>query len=154
MQTCSVCLMVLDESGICRLCGSEEKVGVDSTNLQDAEGSVNMPFGLGQDSKQGQPPLPFGINHAPSNSVESAPAKSIGHENSVLPFGLEHSPDNEISQSELVEADLQKDTLPFGIEEGPSENKQNSQEKRTKSSINPIENLPFGIEHIFDSVNE
>ena len=154
MQTCSVCLMVLDESGICRLCGNEEKVGIDSKNSQDAKGSVDMPFGLGQDSKQEQPTLPFGINHAPSNSAESAPARSTEDEDSALPFGLEHSPDNEISQSELVEADLQKDTLPFGIEDGPSENKQNSQEKRTKSSINPIENLPFGIEHIFDSVNE
>ncbi len=155
MQTCSVCLMVMGESGICRLCGSEEKVGFESTNPQDAQGSVDMPFGLGQDSKQGgYPPLPFGINHAPSNSAESAPAKSIEHENSELPFGLEHSPDNEISQSELVESDFQKDTLPFGIEDRPSENKQISQEKLTKSSINTIENLPFGIEHIFDSANE
>ena len=32
MQTCSVCLMVLDGSGICRLCGSEEKVGFGSTD--------------------------------------------------------------------------------------------------------------------------
>ena len=154
MQTCSVCLMVLDESGICRLCGSEEKVGIDSKNPQDAKGSVNLPFGLGQDSKQEQPTLPFGINHAPSNSSESAPARSTEDENSTLPFGLEHSPDNEISQSELVESDFQKDTLPFGIEDRPSENKQISQEKLTKSSINTIENLPFGIEHIFDSTNE
>jgi len=90
MQTCSVCLMVLDESGICRLCGSEEKVEIDSTNPQDAKGSVDMPFGLGQDSKQEQPTLPFGINHAPSNSAESAPARSTEDENSTLPFGLEH----------------------------------------------------------------
>ena len=40
--------MVLDESGICRLCGSEEKVGVGSTDTQDTDGSVDMPFGLGQ----------------------------------------------------------------------------------------------------------
>ena len=65
MQTCSVCLMVLDESGICRLCGSEEKVGFDSTDPQDTKGSVDMPFGLGQESEQGQPGLPFGISHAP-----------------------------------------------------------------------------------------
>ncbi len=154
MQTCSVCLMVLDESGICRLCGSEEKVGIDSTDSQDTKGSVDMPFGLGQDSEQGQPGLPFGFNHAPSHSAESPPAKYIEHENSTLPFGLEHSPDNENPHSGLVEADLQKDSLPFGIEEGFSQNKQNCQEKRTKSSINPIENLPFGIEHIFDSAYE
>jgi len=154
MQTCSVCLMVLDESGICRLCGSEEKVEIDSTNPQDAKGSVDMPFGLGQDSKQEQPTLPFGINHAPSNSAESAPARFTEDENSTLPFGLEHSPDNENSQSDPVEADLQKDILPFGIEDRPSEKKQIFQEKSTKSSIIPIENLPFGIEHIFDSTNE
>jgi len=146
--------MILDESGICRLCGSEEKVGVYSTNLQENKGSVDMPFGLGQDSKQEQPPLPFGINHAPSNSPKSAPAKSIDYENSTLPFGLEHSPDNENSQSEIVETDLQKESLPFGIEDRPSENKQIFQEKPTKSSINPVENLPFGIEHIFNSANE
>ena len=145
--------MVLDESGICRLCGSEEKVEIDSTNPQD-EGSVDMPFGLGQDSKQELPTLPFGINHAPSNSVESAPARFTEDENSTLPFGLEHSPDNENFQSDHVEADLQKETLPFGIEDRPSEKKQISQEKPTKSSIIPIENLPFGIEHIFDSTNE
>ena len=153
MQTCSVCLMVLDESGICRLCGSEEKVEIDSTNPQD-EGSVDMPFGLGQDSKQELPTLPFGINHAPSNSVESAPARFTEDENSTLPFGLEHSPDNENSQSDPVEADLQKETLPFGIEDRPPEKKLIFQEKSTKSSIIPIENLPFGIEHIFDSTNE
>ena len=146
--------MVLDESGICRLCGSEEKVEIDSTNPQDAKGSVDMPFGLGQDSKQEQPTLPFGINHAPSNSAESAPARSTEDEDSALPFGLEHSPDNENSQSDTVEADLQKEILPFGIEGMPSENKQIFEEKPTKSSINPIENLPFGIEHIFDSANE
>ena len=154
MQTCSVCLMVLDESGICRLCGSEEKVGVDSTNPQDAKGSVDMPFGLGQNSKQEQTHLPFGINHAPSNSAESTPAKHIEFENRALPFGLEHSPDNEDSQSDTVEADLQKEILPFGVEGITSEKKQIFQEKPTKSSINPIENLPFGIEHIFDSANE
>jgi hypothetical protein len=145
--------MVLDESGICRLCGSEEKVEIDSTNPQD-EGSVDMPFGLGQDSKQELPTLPFGINHAPSNSVESAPARFTEDENSTLPFGLEHSPDNENFQSDHVEADLQKETLPFGIEDRPSEKKQISQEKPTKSSIISIENLPFGIEHIFDSTNQ
>ena len=107
--------MVLDESGICRLCGSEEKVEIDSTNPQDAKGSVDMPFGLGQDSKQEQPTLPFGINHAPSNSTESAPARSTEDGDSALPFGLEQSPDNENSQSDPVEADLQKDILPFGI---------------------------------------
>ena len=153
MQTCSVCLMVLDESGICRLCGSEEKVEIDSTNPQD-EGSVDMPFGLGQDSKQELPTLPFGINHAPSNSTESAPARSTEDEDSALPFGLEHSPDNENSQSDPVEADLQKETLPFGIEDRPPEKKLIFQEKSTKSSIIPIENLPFGIEHIFDSTNQ
>ena len=146
--------MVLDESGICRLCGSEEKVEIDSTNPQDAKGSLDMPFGLGQDSKQELPTLPFGINHAPSNSAESAPARFTEDENSTLPFGLEHSPDNENFQSDHVEADLQKETLPFGIEDRPSEKKQISQEKSTKSSIIPIENLPFGIEHIFDSTNE
>ena len=154
MQTCSVCLMVLDESGICRLCGSEEKVEIDSTNPQDAKGSVDMPFGLGQDSKQEQPTLPFGINHAPSNSTESAPARFAEDENSTLPFGLEHSPDNEDPQSDTVEADLQKEILPFGIEGIKYEKKQIFQEKPTKSSINPIENLPFGIEHIFDSTSE
>ena len=154
MQTCSVCLMVLDESGICRLCGSEEKVGVGSTDTQDTDDSVDMPFGLGQDSKQGPLGLPFGFNHAPSQSAESPPAKYIEHEDNVLPFELEHSPDNENSHPGLVEPDLQKDSLPFGIDDGPSENKQNSQEKRTKSSINTIENLPFGIEHIFDSTYE
>ena len=154
MQTCSVCLMVLDESGICRLCGSEEKVAIDSTDPQDAKGSVDMPFGLGQDSNREQPTLPFGINHAPSNSAESAPASSTEEENSALPFGLEHSPDNENLQSDPVEADLQKEILPFGIEDRPSEKKQIFQEKSTKSSIIPIENLPFGIEHIFDSANE
>jgi len=154
MQTCSVCLMVLDESGICRLCGSEEKVAIDSTDPQDAKGSVDMPFGLGQDSNQEQPTLPFGINHAPSNSAESAPARPTEEENSALPFGLEHSPDNENFQSDPVEADLQKEILPFGIEDRPSEKKQIFQEKSTKSSIIPIENLPFGIEHIFDSTNE
>ena len=154
MQTCSVCLMVLDESGICRLCGSEEKVGFDSKNPQDAKGSVDLPFGLGQDSKQEQPTLPFGINHPPSNSAESTPARSTEDENSTLPFGLEHSPDNENSQSDPVEADLQKETLPFGIEDSPPEKKLIFQEKSAKSSIIPIENLPFGIEHIFDSTNE
>ena len=154
MQTCSVCLMVLDESGICRLCGSEEKVAIDSTDPQDAKGSVDMPFGLGQDSNQEQPTLPFGINHAPSNSAESAPARPTEEENSALPFGLEHSPDNENFQSDPVEADLQKEILPFGIEDRPSEKKQIFQEKSTKSSIIPIESLPFGIEHIFDSTNE
>ena len=153
MQTCSVCLMVLDESGICRLCGSEEKVEIDSTNPQD-EGSVDMPFGLGQDSKQELPTLPFGINHAPSNSAESAPARFTEDENSTLPFGLEHSPENENSQSDPLEADLQKEILPFGIEDRPPGKKQIFQEKSTKSSIIPIENLPFGIEHIFDSTNE
>ena len=113
--------MVLDESGICRLCGSEEKVGFDSKNPQDAKGSVDLPFGLGQDSKQEQPTLPFGINHPPSNSAESTPARSTEDENSTLPFGLEHSPDNENSQSDPVEADLQKETLPFGIEDSPPE---------------------------------
>ena len=154
MQTCSVCLMVLDESGICRLCGSEEKVAIDSTDPQDAKGSVDMPFGLGQDSNQEQPTLPFGINHAPYNSGESAPARPTEEENSALPFGLEHSPDNENFQSDPVETDLQKEILPFGIEDRPSEKKQIFQEKSTKSSIIPIENLPFGIEHIFDSINE
>ena len=146
--------MVLDESGICRLCGSEEKVAIDSTDPQDAKGSVDMPFGLGQDSNQEQPTLPFGINHAPSNSAESAPARPTEEENSALPFGLEHSPDNENFQSDPVEADLQKEILPFGIEDRPSEKKQIFQEKSIKSSIIPIENLPFGIEHIFDSTNE
>ena len=146
--------MVLDESGICRLCGSEEKVAIDSTNPQDAKGSVDMPFGLGQDSNQEQPTLPFGITHAPSNSAESAPARPTEEENSALPFGLEHSPDNENFQSDPVEADLQKEILPFGIEDRPSEKKQIFQEKSTKSSIIPIENLPFGIEHIFDSSNQ
>ena len=89
MQTCSVCLMVLDESGICRLCGSEEKVGFGSTDTQDTDDSVDMPFGLGQDSKQGPLGLPFGFNHS----------------------------------------------LPFGIDDGPSENKQNSQEKRTNLQL-------------------
>ncbi len=79
-----------------------------------------MPFGLGQDSKQEQTHLPFGINHAPSNSAESTPAKHIEFENRALPFGLEHSPDNEDSQSDTVEADLQKEILPFSIE-GPPE---------------------------------
>ena len=117
MQTCSVCLMVLDESGICRLCGSEEKVGFDSKNPQDAKGSVDLPFGLGQDSGiANNQTLPFGINHPPSNSAESTPARSTEDENSTLPFGLEHSPDNENSQSDPVEADLQKETLPFGID--------------------------------------
>ena len=153
MQTCSVCLMVLDESGICRLCGSEEKVGIDSTNPQDTKGSVDLPFGLGQDSEQGQSGLPYGIIHAPSHSAELPPAKHIEHENSDLPFGLEHSPDNENLHPELVEVDLQKGSLPFGIEGSPSENKPNSNEKSTKSSINTIENLPFGIEHIFDSTD-
>ena len=154
MQTCSVCLMVLDESGICRLCGSEEKVGFGSTDTQDTDDSVDMPFGLGQDSKQGPLGLPFGFNHAPSQSAESPPAKYIQHEDSVLPFGLEHSPDNENSQSDPVEADLQKETLPFGIDDRPPEKKLIFQEKSAKSSIIPIENLPFGIEHIFDSTNE
>ena len=113
-----------------------------------------MPFGLGQDSKQELPTLPFGINHAPSNSTESAPARFTEDENSTLPFGLEQSPDNENFQSDHVEANLQKETLPFGIEDRPSEKKQISQEKPTKSSIIPIENLPFGIDHIFDSTNE
>ena len=84
MQTCSVCLMVLDESGICRLCGSEEKVGIDSTIPQDTKGFVGLPFGLGQDSEQGQSGLPFGIIHAPSHSAELPPAKHIEHENSCL----------------------------------------------------------------------
>ena len=97
--------------------------------------------------------MPFGIIHAPSHSAELPPAKHIEHENSDLPFGLEHSPDNENLHPELVEVDLQKGSLPFGIEDGPSENKQNSHEKPTKSSINTIENLPFGIEHIFDSTD-
>ena len=154
MQTCSVCLMVLDESGICRLCGSEEKVAIDSTDPQDAKGSVDMPFGLGQDSNQEQPTLPFGINHAPSNSTESAPARPTEEENSALPFGLEHSPDNENFQSDPVETDLQKEILPFGIEDRPPEKKLIFQEKSAKSSIITIENLPFGIEHIFDSTNE
>lgn len=154
METCSVCLMVLDESGICRLCGSEEKVGVDYTNPQDVKSSVDLPFGLRQDMKQEQPPLPFGINHVSSNSAESTPAKSAEYVRSVLPFGVEYSPDSENSQSDSIEADLQKDTLPFGIEDIPSENKQIFTEKPTKSSINPTENLPFGIEHIFDSANE
>ena len=101
-----------------------------------------------------QQDLPFGIEHLPSQGAEISPAKHIEHENSDLPFGLEHSPDNENSQSDPVEADLQKDSLPFGIEDGPSGNKPNSHEKYTKSSIIPIENLPFGIEHIFDSTNE
>ena len=89
--------MVLNESGVCSLCGSEEKVEVQSPNPQGSEGSVDLPFGLGGDSNKQQPDLPFGIEHLPSQDAEISPANPPEQENSRLPFGLEHITNNDNS---------------------------------------------------------
>ena len=154
MRTCSVCQMILNESGVCSLCGSEVKVGLESTTPQDSNDSVDLPFGLGHEPEQDQTSLPFGIDYSPHNDEEVHPANATEHEDSMLPFGLENSLESEISESEIIEETSQETPLPFGIDDAPSENKQNSREKRTKSSNNPSQNLPFGIEHIFDSPRE
>lgn len=150
MQTCSVCLMVLNESGVCSLCGSEQKVEVQSPNPQGSEGSVDLPFGLGGDSNMQQPDLPFGIEHLPSQGAEIPPAKPPEQENSILPFGLEHIPNNDNSESQTTETNSEQDTKQIGIDGELPKNEQNSAEKATNSSINSGVNLPFGIEHIFD----
>ncbi len=62
--------MVLNESGVCSLCGSEEMVEVQFPDPQGSEGSVDLPFGLGGDSNMQQPDLPFGIEHLPSQGAE------------------------------------------------------------------------------------
>ena len=150
MQTCSVCLMVLNESGVCSLCGSEEKVEVQSPNPQGSEGSVDLPFGLGGDSNKQQPDLPFGIEHLPSQDAEISPAKPPEQENSRIPFGLEHIPNNDNSGFQTTETNFEQETKQIGIEDELPINEQNSAEKATNSSINSGVNLPFGIEHIFD----
>ncbi len=150
MQTCSVCLMVLNESGVCSLCGSEEKVEVQSPKPQGSEGSVDLPFGLGGDSYMQQPNLPFGIEHLPSQDAEISPAKPPEQENSRLPCGLEHIPNNENSKSQTLETNYEQETKQIGIDVELPKNEQNSAENATNSSINSVVNLPFGIEHIFD----
>ena len=150
MQTCSVCLMVLNESGVCSLCGSEEKVEVQSPKPKGSEGFVDLPFGLGGDSNMVQPDLPFGIGHLPSQGAELSSAKPPEQENSSLPFGLEHIPNNYNSDSQITETNSEQDSKLIGIDPETSKNDQNSLEKSTNSSINSGVNLPFGIEHIFD----
>ncbi len=150
MQTCSVCLMVLNESGVCSLCGSEEKVEVQSPNPKESEGSVDLPFGLGGDSNMVQPDLPFGIEHLPSRGAEISSAKPPEQEHSSLPFGLEHIPNNNNSDSQTTETNSEQESKQIGIDLEHSKKEQNSTEKPTNSSINSDVNLPFGIEHIFD----
>ena len=150
MQTCSVCLMVLNESGVCSLCGSEEKVEGQSSNPQGSEGSVDLPFGLGGDSNMPQQDLPFGIEHLPSQGAELSSAKPPEQENSSLPFGLEHIPNNNNSDSQITETNSEQDSKLMGIDPETSKNDQILPEKPTNSSINSDVNLPFGIEHIFD----
>ena len=142
--------MVLNESGVCSLCGSEEKVKIQSTNLEGSEGSVDLPFGLGGDSNMLQPDLPFGIEHLPSQGSEISPAKPPVQENSILPFGLEYIPNNENSESQTTETNSEQESKQIGIDLEHSKKEQNSTEKPTNSSINSDVNLPFGIEHIFD----
>ena len=142
--------MVLNESGVCSLCGSEEMVEVQSPDPQGSEGSVDLPFGLGGDSNKQQPDLPFGIEHLPSQDAEISPAKPPEQENSRLPFGLEHIPNNDNSGSQTTETNFEQETKQIGIEDELPINEQNSAEKATNSSINSGVNLPFGIEHIFD----
>ena len=151
MQTCSVCLMVLNESGVCSLCGSEEKVEVQSPNPQGSEGSVDLPFGLGGDSNMQQPDLPFGIEHLPSQGAEISLAKPPVQENNSLPFGLEHIPNNDNYESQITEPNSEQDTKQIRIEYEFPKNEQNSPEKSTNSPIFLDANLPFGIEHIFDN---
>jgi hypothetical protein len=142
--------MVLNESGVCSLCGSEEMVEVQFPDPQGSEGSVDLPFGLGGDSNMQQPDLPFGIEHLPSQGAEIPPAKPVEQENSILPFGLEHIPNYDNSESQTTETNSEQDTKQIGIDGELPKNKQNSAEKATNSSINSGVNLPFGIEHIFD----
>ena len=142
--------MVLNESGVCSLCGSEEMVEVQFPNPQGSEGSVDLPFGLGGDSNKQQPDLPFGIEHLPSQDAEISPAKPPEQENSRLPFGLEHIPNNDNSGSQTTETNFEQETKQIGIEDELPINEQNSAEKATNSSINSGVNLPYGIEHIFD----
>ena len=142
--------MVLNVSGVCSLCGSEEMVEVQFPNPQGSEGSVDLPFGLGGDSNMQQPDLPFGIEHLPSQGAEIPPAKPVEQENSILPFGLEHIPNYDNSESQTTETNSEQDTKQIGIDGELPKNKQNSAEKATNSSINSGVNLPFGIEHIFD----
>ncbi len=151
MQTCSVCLMVLNESGVCSLCGSEEKAEVLSPNPKASEASVNLPFGLGEDSDIFQLDLPFGIEHLPSQSAGISPAKPPALKNGILPFGLEHIPNNDNYESQITETNSEQDTKQIGIEDEFPKNVQNTPEKSTNSSIYSDANLPFGIEHIFDS---
>ena len=136
MQTCSVCHMVLNESGVCSLCGSEEKVEVQSTNPEGSEGSVNLPFGLGGGSNMLQPDLPFGIEHLPTQGAEISPAKPPVQENSSLPFGLEYIPNNENSESQTTETNSEQESKQIGIDDELPKNEQNSAEKATNPSIN------------------
>ena len=142
--------MVLNESGVCSLCGSEENAEVQYPNPKASEAYVNLPFGLGGDLNMQQPDLPFGIEHLPSQDAEISPAKPPEQENSRLPFGLEHIPDNDNSGSQTTETNYEQETKQIGIDDELPTNEQNSAEKATNSSINSDVNLPFGIEHIFD----
>jgi len=142
--------MVLNESGVCSLCGSKEKVEVQSPKPKESEGFVDLPFGLGGDSHMVQPDLPFGIEHLPSRGAELSSAKPPEQENSSLPFGLEHIPNNNNSDSQITETNSEQDSKLIGIDSETSKNDQNSLEKPPNSSINSDVNLPFGIEHIFD----
>lgn len=149
MQTCSVCLMVLNDSGVCSLCGSEENAQVQDSNTRGSEGSVDLPFGLGVDPNISQPDLPFGIHHAPPNPHQVPLAKSSTEVFGSLPFGLEHIPNYDLSKTELVESDPENKIVESGVATEPYKNNENSPEKRGMSAINHDGDLPFGIEHIF-----
>ncbi len=149
MQTCSVCLMVLNDSGVCSLCGSEENAQVQDSNTRGSEGSVDLPFGLGVDPNISHPELPFGIHHAPPNPHRVPLAKSSTEVFGSLPFGLEHIPNYDLSKTELVESDPENKIVESGVATEPYKNNENSPEKRGMSAVNHDGDLPFGIEHIF-----
>ena len=149
MQTCSVCLMVLNDSGVCSLCGSEENAQVQDLNTRGSEGSVDLPFGLGVYPNISQPDLPFGIHHAPPNPHQVPLAKSSTEVFGSLPFGLEHIPNYDLSKTESVESDPENKIVESGVATEPYKNNENSPEKRGMSAINHDGDLPFGIEHIF-----
>ena len=151
MQTCSVCLMVLNDSGVCSLCGSKENAEVQDSNTRGSEGSVDLPFGLGVDTNISQPDLPFGIHHAPPNHQQVPLAKSSTEVIGSLPFGLDHMPIYDLSKTELVESDPENKFVESGVAAELYKNNENSPEKRGISAINHDGDLPFGIEHIFDT---
>tara|TARA_B000000557_G_scaffold249861_1_gene235688 strand:- start:114 stop:551 length:438 start_codon:yes stop_codon:yes gene_type:complete len=141
--------MVLNDSGVCSLCGSEENAQVQDLNTRGSEGSVDLPFGLGVDPNISQPDLPFGIHHAPPNPHQVPLAKSSTEVFGSLPFGLEHIPNYDLSKTESVESDPENKIVESGVATEPYKNNENSPEKRGMSAINHDGDLPFGIEHIF-----